>query len=201
MYVSGTEQNHGKPQDRVASQIVFHGFPFYDLIYYYSMAFQTGMHSVRKSAWLAFLVSTFLTDITGLCREDIDFIAFRLQILPYLCGKLLMCMSSGQHFFHIHNIRDFCNTGKKYSLRIGSDLFFTFFQCSHCRRPGPGGIISLAFLPTDRPDTLFDSYPFCIQQTILINWILGYKFFKFLYIHIVFSSVRSSSTYGMAHDS
>lgn len=42
MYVSGTEQNHGKPQDRVASQIVFHGFPFYDLIYYYSMAFQTG---------------------------------------------------------------------------------------------------------------------------------------------------------------
>lgn len=144
MYVSGTEQNHGNPQDRVASQIVFHGFPFYDLIYYYSMAFQTGMHSVRKSAWLAFLVSTFLTDITGLCREDIDFIAFRLQILPYLVVSS-SCACLVDSFFHIHNIRDFCNTGKKYSLRIGPNLFFTFFQCSHCRRTGPGGIISLAF--------------------------------------------------------
>ena len=98
------DQDHGKPENSISAQVIFHGLLFHNFIYHYAVAFQTGMHSVWMSARLSFYICTFLTDITGLCGKDKGFIAFLLQISAYLSGQILMSPPGREHFFHIQDI-------------------------------------------------------------------------------------------------
>ena len=183
-YVLFADQNHGKPENGISPQIIFHLFPFHDLIYHDTIAFQTGMHMFRKTAGFSIQIRTSFTVITGFRGKSKGLISFSLQKIPDFFCKIFVCHSCGKHLFHIHHVRYFRHTGKKDCLGKTVNLFLTFRKFSYCRGTGPGAAIALTFLFADCPYTFLHFDISCVQQTILKNRILGNKIFKFFfYIH------------------
>ena len=165
-------------------QIIFHLFPFHDLIYHDTIAFQTGMHMFRKTAGFSIQIRTSFTVITGFRGKSKGLISFSpsRKSRTFFC-KIFVCHSCGKHLFHIHHVRYFRHTGKKDRLWKTVDLFSHIPEVLLLPGTGPGAPIALTFLFADCPYTFLHFNIRCVQQTILKNRILGNKIFKFFFLY------------------
>lgn len=164
-------------------QIIFHLFPFHDLIYHDTIAFQTGMHMFRKTAGFSIQIRTSFTVITGFRGKSKGLISFSLQKIPDFSVRS-SCAIRVESISSMFIMSDTSATLEKKIACGKLWIFFSHSGSSPTAGDRPRCCHSATFLFADCPYTFLHFDISCVQQTILKNRILGNKIFKFFfYIH------------------
>ena len=130
-----------------------------------AVAFNAGVHTVGKTAWLL-RIGAFRADAAGIPGEAVGLQTGFPHSLLYKTGCLLMGKLSLKRLCEVHAVPDLVYGGEEKSSPVSHASFPAFRNGTDRRRTGPAASISLAFQPADAPNLLGKRNLIRCQETV-----------------------------------